>query len=91
MTKKDIDNIISIICQNDEDFEKTCISPAYLKKELEALALEQEPCGLRIGDEVYIRANINEIRNDYIICENAGGYFGTVREEIRKMESEGKE
>ena len=38
---------------------------------------------LRIGQEVYIRANVNEIRKDYIICENAGGYFGTVREEIR--------
>ena len=43
MTKKDINDIISIICPNDEDFEKTCISPAYLKKELEVLALEQEP------------------------------------------------
>ena len=44
MTRKDIDNIIGIICPNDEDFEKPIISPAYLKKELEALALEQEPC-----------------------------------------------
>lgn len=44
MTKKDIDDIIKTICPNDEDFEKPCISPAYLKHELEALALEQEPC-----------------------------------------------
>ncbi len=44
MTKQDIDNIISVLCPNDEDFEKPIISPAYLKKELEALALEQEPC-----------------------------------------------
>jgi len=44
MTAKDINDIINVICQNDEDFEKACISPAYLKKELEALALEQEPC-----------------------------------------------
>jgi hypothetical protein len=44
MTKKDIDDIISVICPNDEDFEKLIISLAYLKKELEALALEQEPC-----------------------------------------------
>lgn len=44
MTRKDIDDIINTICPNDEDFEKACISPAYLKKELEALALEQEPC-----------------------------------------------
>jgi len=43
MTREDIDNIIKVICPNDEDFEKPCISPAYLKKELEALALEQEP------------------------------------------------
>lgn len=43
MTIEDINNIISIICPNDEDFEKPCISPAYLKKELEALALEQAP------------------------------------------------
>lgn len=52
-------------------------------------ALEQETCEdavsreLKIGDEIYIRANVNEIRKDYIICENAGGYFGTVREEIK--------
>jgi len=45
MTREDIDNIISIICPNDEDFEKPIISPAYLKKELETLALEQEPSG----------------------------------------------
>ena len=43
MTKEDIDNIISIICPNDEDFEKPIISPAYLKNELETLALEQKP------------------------------------------------
>ena len=44
MTREDIDNIIKMVCPNDEDFEKPIISPAYLKKELEALALEQEPC-----------------------------------------------
>ena len=44
MTRQDIDTIISIICPNDEDFEKACISPAYLKNELEILALDQEPC-----------------------------------------------
>lgn len=43
MTVKDINNIISIICPNDEDFEKPIISPKYLKEELEQLALEQEP------------------------------------------------
>jgi hypothetical protein len=39
MTREDIDNIISIICPNDEDFEKLIISPAYLKKELETLKI----------------------------------------------------
>lgn len=41
MTKQDIDNIIQALCPNDEDFEKPIISPAYLKKELEAIAVEQ--------------------------------------------------
>lgn len=44
MTRADIDDIIYAICPNDADFEKVCISPAYLKQELEALALEQRPC-----------------------------------------------
>lgn len=52
MTREDIDNIISIVCPNDEDFEKPIISPAYLKKELETLALEQEPC----EDAIYRQA-----------------------------------
>ena len=60
-----------------------------LRMAIEALKQEQEPCEdavsreLKIGDEIYIRANVNEIRKDYIICENAGGYFGTVLEEIK--------
>jgi len=44
MTAKDINDIIKTLCPNDDDFEKPIISPAYLKNELEALALEQEPC-----------------------------------------------
>lgn len=40
---------------------------------------------MKIGDEIYVRANINEIRKDYVICENAGGYFGTVMEEIYRL------
>lgn len=40
MTKQDIDLIIKAVCPNDEDYEKPIISPAYLKKELEALALD---------------------------------------------------
>ena len=59
MTKKDINDIISIICPNDEDFEKTCISPAYLKKELEVLALEQEPILDKIRAEIEALSNAN--------------------------------
>lgn len=44
MTKNDIDTIIKVICPDDEDYNKPIISPAYLKKELEILALEQDPC-----------------------------------------------
>lgn len=54
MTREDIDNIISIICPNDEDFEKPIISPAYLKKELEVLALEQNPSGDLISRQAVI-------------------------------------
>ena len=41
---------------------------------------------MKIGDEVYIHGYVNEIRKDLVIIENAGGYFGTVLEEIIKME-----
>lgn len=51
-------------------------------EELKAIK-QKKYADLRIGQEIYIRANVSEIRKDYIICENAGGYFGTVREEIR--------
>ena len=43
MTREDINDIIKAVCPNDEDYEKSCISPKYLKQELEQLALEQEP------------------------------------------------
>jgi hypothetical protein len=42
MTVKDINTIIETLCPNDEDYEKPCISPKYLRQELEQLALEQE-------------------------------------------------
>ena len=64
-----------------EECDHDCEHCAYLE-------CPKEPCEdavsrqLKIGEEIYIRANVNEIRNDYIICENKGGYFGTVREEI---------
>lgn len=41
MTKEDINDIINAICPNDEDYEKPCISPKYLRQELEQLALDQ--------------------------------------------------
>ena len=43
MTREDINEIIALVCPNDEDYEKPCISPKYLRQELEQLALEQEP------------------------------------------------
>lgn len=42
MTVRDINTIIETLCPNDEDYEKPCISPKYLRQELEQLALEQE-------------------------------------------------
>ena len=42
MTREDINDIINVICPNDEDYEKPCISPKYLRQELEQLALDQK-------------------------------------------------
>lgn len=39
---------------------------------------------MKIGDKVYIKGIVDEIRNDTIIIKNKGGYFGTVRSEIVK-------
>lgn len=38
---------------------------------------------MKIGDEVYIHGYIDEIRNDMVIIRNDGGYFATVRHEIK--------
>lgn len=38
---------------------------------------------IKIGDEVYVHGYIDEIRNDTVIIRNKGGYFGTVKDEIR--------
>lgn len=65
MTRKDIDNIISIISPNDEDFEKPIISPAFLKKELEALALEQEPCEDAVSRQAVIDGINRYFHDDY--------------------------
>ena len=62
MTKRDIDDIIHIICPNDEDEEKPIISPAFLRKELEALMLEQAP--ERISKQGFLKA-IDILHNEY--------------------------
>ena len=36
----------------------------------------------KIGDKVYISAEVDEIRKDCVICNNYGGYFGTIPSEI---------
>ena len=41
---------------------------------------------MKIGDEVYIHGYIDEIRKDTIIIRNEGGYFGTIKEEIKALE-----
>lgn len=38
---------------------------------------------MKIGDEVLIQGYIDEIRNDVVIIRNEGGYFGTVKSEIK--------
>ena len=38
---------------------------------------------MKIGEEVYIHGFIDEIRKDTIIIRNEGGYFGTVKEDLR--------
>ena len=79
MTKKDIDDIISIICPNDENFEKPIISPAYLKKELEALALEQEPC-----EDAISRQAVCKIIEDIRDCVSVNGYWAFL-ERLKKL------
>ena len=37
---------------------------------------------MKIGDKVYVQGWVDEIRKDTVIIRNAGGYFGTVAEEI---------
>lgn len=38
---------------------------------------------MQIGDEVYIHGYVDEIRSDAVIIRNEGGYFATVRSEIK--------
>ena len=37
---------------------------------------------MKIGDRIYVRGYIDEIRKDTIIIRNAGGYFGTIPSEV---------
>lgn len=39
---------------------------------------------MKIGDVVYVRGTVDEIRKDVVIIKNEGGYFGTVPEEIQE-------
>lgn len=38
--------------------------------------------GMRIGDEVYVRGTVDEIRGATVIIKNKGGYFGTKKSEL---------
>jgi hypothetical protein len=38
---------------------------------------------MKIGDEVFVHGYVDEIREGHVIIRNDGGYFGTVRSEIR--------
>ena len=37
---------------------------------------------MKIGDEIYVRGIVDEIRGDTVIIKNEGGYFGTSRTEV---------
>lgn len=86
MTREDIDNIINAVCPNDEDFEKPCISPKYLRQELEQLALDQrqwngEPTTKNdLGVDLISRA-------DALDCVNMGITFCDVYKKINELPS----
>ena len=42
---------------------------------------------MKIGDEVYVHGYVDEIREGTIIIKNSGGYFGTIRKEIKRRPS----
>ena len=37
---------------------------------------------MKIGDRIYVRGYIDEIRKDTVIIRNDGGYFGTIPSEV---------
>ncbi len=77
MTIEDINDIINAICPNDEDYEKPCISPKYLRQELEQLALDQrqwneEPTTKNdLGVDCINRNTVLTLIND---VKNANGF-----------------
>ena len=40
---------------------------------------------MKIGDEVYVKGVVDEIRRDTIIVHNDGGYFGTIAKMIEPV------
>ena len=37
---------------------------------------------MKIGDRIFVRGYIDEIRKDTVIVRNDGGYFGTITSEV---------
>lgn len=37
---------------------------------------------MKIGDRIYVRGYVDEIRKDTVIVRNDGGYFGTIPSEV---------
>lgn len=37
---------------------------------------------MKIGDRIFVRGYIDEIRKDTVIVRNDGGYFGTIPSEV---------
>lgn len=37
---------------------------------------------MKIGDRIYVRGYVDEIRKDTVIVRNNGGYFGTIPSEV---------
>ena len=43
---------------------------------------------MKIGDEIYVRGIVDEIRGDTVIIKNEGGYFGTSKTEVIRRDEE---
>ena len=41
---------------------------------------------MKIGDRIFVRGYIDEIRKDTVIVRNDGGYFGTIPSEVIQSE-----